>query len=193
MKLSLPGNLRSEQKQHVPWYRLGGVLAVATLALLGEVRMVLRARMSLEADTLAVSLQEAENQRIHELVRRAAARSEALKATAEGILKGLLAEGQEEPDLGALAEAGLRVRGVSGGGDELRIKLLDNRVEYHTLLPALSRQEAATPFLRCTWLSLKTTGKPFHTSALRLQADFELAFPRLNAGLPASESNAGSK
>ena len=111
-----------------------------------------------------------------------------LEKEADSVLEGILKAEQEIPDLKALERLGRPDSVTKQAEDILSVKLTGGELEYHAFVSALNEQEAVTPLMRCTWLSLKTTGKPFHTSALPLQVDLELAFPRVP--LPAAPPEA---
>jgi hypothetical protein len=114
-------------------------------------------------------------------ITKATARANVLDKEADLILGGLLREDQETPEVKALDGLGVQDFGCVQHVEFVSVKLSGSDLEYHAFVPALNQQESNSPLMRCTWLSLKTTGKPFHTSALPLQVDLELAFPRVTS------------
>jgi hypothetical protein len=164
-------------KQSLPWIRCFAVFIPAVLAAGYECEFLLNARNANRKEALLLGEMEAVNHEREVQTGNASAKFKALEEAADLVLGGLLRDDQEEPDLTALEELGPEDSRSVQGDDSVRVKISSADLEYHILLPALNQQETNTPLMRCTWLSLKTTGKPFHTSALPLQIDLELAFP----------------
>ena len=100
-----------------------------------------------------------------------------LYAQAESVLGGLFKAGRDTPETSALGSLPLREEGGVQGDQSSRAMSFTGDLEYHAFVPALNRQEACSPLMRCRRLLLKATGAPFHTSALQLHIDLEVAFP----------------
>lgn len=177
--------------QSLPWMRCLAVFVPAVLLAGFECELVIKAREANGREALQLREMDAANEEKEVRIGSELAKLKALEEEADLVLGGLLREDQDEPDLTALERLGPHDSRSVHGDDSVRVKISSGELEYHALLPALNQQEMNTPLMRCTWLSLKTTGKPFHTSALPLQIDLELAFPIAfsQSPVPASKSS----
>ena len=193
MKKSL-GKLGFNQfKRSLPWISCFVVFLLAVLIAGFEVNVLWHAKLKNRVEALTLSDLESTNQKNSEQIDKASNRLNALNGAADSILGGLLKEGQEDPDLSILEELGLQEIGTTTAEDVVRIRYSSSALEYHAFVPALNQQESDTPLMRCTWISLRSTGKPFHTSALPLQIDLELAFPKATPAQSSASNNSGSR
>lgn len=175
------------------WIRCLAVLIPAALLTGMECRLVVRHRAGNACEAGIIATLEAANRDNAAEIARVQAKLGSLEKEADSVLGGILKEDQNAPDLRALEKLGTQ-ESVSGPADDvIRLRLSGGDIEYHVFVPALNKQETIAPLMRCTWLSLKTTGKPFHTSALPLQVDLEVAFPRVSARTPAATQKSVEK
>lgn len=165
-------------KTGLPWIRFSCVLGVALFTLSFEWNLLTEHKASNSKNSR--SLRELEKVNEEDQIRSSAAitKAEALLQEAESVLGQLIAS-DADPEIGPLESAGLQDLETSRDESLVRVRLSAQKIAYHAFVPALNQQEATTPLMRCSWLSLKTTGRPFNKSALPLQVDLEVAFPRI--------------
>lgn len=164
--------------QSVPWVRFCMVLVPAVSLAAYECQMLEKGHRANRVESQILSEMMRSNGEAQEYLARTSKRAESLEKEADSVLEGILKADQEVPDLKALERLGPPDFVTKQAEDVMSVKLTGGALEYHAFVSALNEQEATTPLMRCTWISLKTTEKPFHTSALALQVDLELAFPR---------------
>jgi hypothetical protein len=164
--------------QSVPWVRFCMVLVPVVALGAFEYKMLQKGKEVNLIESRVLSGMVQANGREQEYLARILKRVEGLEKEADSVLEGILNAEQAGPDLKAWERLGPPDSVTKQSEDILSVKLTGGELEYHAFVSALNDQEATTPLMRCTSLSLKTTGKPFHTSALPLQVDLELAFPR---------------
>jgi hypothetical protein len=177
----------------LPWIRFCAVLIPALLLTGAEFKILAKAVKDNAHEERAMDNLEAANSQQAVEISKAQANLLLLAREADSVLGGILREDQETPDLRALEKLCVQPVGVPLADDVVRVMVSAVDQEYHAFVPALNRQETNSPLMRCTWLSLKTTGKPFHTSALPLQVDLELAFPKVSSRPPANLHKPGAK
>jgi len=172
--------------QSVPWVRFCMVLVPAVSLAAYECKLLRKEKEVNRIESRVLSEMLRSNGEVEKHLAKTLQRVEGLEEEADSLLGNVLRADQEVLNLKALERLGPPDSVTKQAEDVLSVKLTVGELEYHAFVSALNEQEATTPLMRCTWLSLKTTGKPFHTSALPLQVDLELAFPRvpLHAAFP---------
>jgi hypothetical protein len=162
----------------LPWIQFG-ILLISAAVLIGFEFHLIQNQGNLNARDVG-SIVEMENANRENEIRlsRILTRVMHLEEGSDSVLSGLLRKEQETPNLKALEGLGVQDAVEVQGEGVVRVRLAGKDLEYHRFVPLLSQQEVNTPLMRCLWLSLKSSGKPFSTSALPLQVDLELAFPR---------------
>lgn len=164
--------------QIIPWIRCLAVLVPVISLATFESTLLRKTKENNVSEERVVRDMEVSNQENEIQINNALAKNAELIKEADVILGGLLRPEQEEPNLTPLEQLGVTDSEEINEEAVLKVKVSSNKVEYHALVPALNQQETNAPLMRCTWLSLKATGRPFNTSALPLQVDLEMTFPR---------------
>jgi hypothetical protein len=176
-----------------PWFHFGAFLVFALFVCLGELGTLLfshqgESTVIAEAEALA-----AENRQRRLAVEGFRERAQKLEPAASAVLKGLLRKGDEDPDLAALESAGMRALPSQQDESAAIYTIRSNSLEFHSLVPALSLQEQATPLMRCARLSFRTTQKAFYTSAISLNSEMELVFPKADSSSGLSGGSSAPK
>lgn len=165
----------------LPWIRCAGVLLPGLLLAAFQCNLLRNTAEGNAVHGRRVSEMEAANRGEEMHLNSELAAKSILEAEADSVLSGLLKEGANPPDISALERLRLQSAAPVEGDNAMHVMLFTGGLEYHAFVPALNQQEVNSPMMRCKRLSLKNTGKPFHTSALPLHVDLEVAFPRLPA------------
>ena len=177
----------------LPWIRFAGVLVPGLLLAAFQCSQVRDTTEGNEVHRRRVFEMESANRKEEVRLNSDFAAKSILEAEADSVLSGLLKEGANPPDISALERLRLEAAVPVDGDNAMHVMVFTGGLEYHALVPALNQQEANSPMMRCKRLSLRNTGKPFHTSALPLHVDLEVAFPRLPASAGELVRNAAER
>lgn len=168
----------SRLKNADSWFHFGVTLVLAVILAVFSLSFLIESSQQIRSNTLKAETLEESNQARLNKITSVRSKSASLEQTADSLLKGLIKTEQEEPDLSALEAIGIHLQPSFFDDSSARFTFRSNALEYHALVPALSAQEKLNPLMRYSRLTLRTTQKPFRPSAIPLQVELELAFPK---------------